>query len=398
MSPPVTHHLPPLRLLAVGLHALVAGLLVLSVLRADRVWAWAAALLTAVVYAAGTLSAVTSTQGRRQLWAAALWASWVLLLVASADGIWLAFPLFFVFLHLLPRRQGLVAVTATTVAAVAAYALHDRFTPAAVIGPLIGAGVAVGTVAGYEALLRESEERQRLLDEVTATRATLAAREREAGVHSERERLAREIHDTLAQGLTSIQLLLRAAERDVATDPAAAGARIEQARQTAVDNLQEARRFVRALPPPGLETGSLAEAVRALAAPDGGLPSAAPCDITVSGDERTVPTEVATALLRIAQSAIGNAREHAQASRVAATLTYMEDAVVLDVVDDGVGFDPLQPGAAEPGGHGDTRESHRGYGLSVMRARAEAAGGQLSVESSPGAGTAVAATFPVGQS
>lgn len=390
MTTPATHPLPPLRLLAVGLHALVAGLLVLAMVRSEGPWAWAAGLLLAVVYAAGSRREVVSSSQRRLAWSCALFACWVVVLVASADGIWLAFPLFFVFLHLLPRVPGRLAVAATTVGAIAAYGIHDGLTPASVIGPLIGGGVAVGTVAGYEALVRESEERQQLLDEVNATRESLAAREREAGAHAERERMAREIHDTLAQGLTSIQLLLRAAERDVTTDPGAAAVRIATARQSAQDNLEEARRFVRALPPPGLEGGSLADAIRAIGSSahrDGS--GQVELVVTVAGDEHELPSEVATALLRIAQSAIGNAVEHSRASRVSVTLTYMGDEVVLDVVDDGRGFRPAVSGATAAGTSG------RGYGLSVMRARAQAAGGRLAVESAPGAGTAVAATFPV---
>ena len=378
------HRLPPLRLLAVGLHALMAGLLVIAVLRSDRAWAWVAGLVMGVWYAVGVLSQPGWGNGARASWVTALLGSWTILLVASVDAVWLAFPLFFVVLHLLPRPTGLVAVAATTLAAVAAYAWHDRFTAASVIGPLIGAGVAVGTVAGYEALVHESAQRQRLLDEVTSARETLAAREREAGAHGERERLAREIHDTLAQGLTSIQLLLRAAERDVETSPASSVARIAQARITAWQNLQEARRFVRALPPPGLEGRTLPDALRELVTGPGITPSVM---VTVTGPESPVPPGVAAAALRIAQSAVGNAVEHARATRVSVTLTYLTDELALDVVDDGVGFDPGQltaPGAVD-----------RGHGLEVMRARARASGGGLAVESEPGAGTAVAATFPV---
>ena len=387
MTTPAEHHLPPLRALAVGLHALMVGLLVVAVVRVEppRGAALAAGILMLVVYAAGAATRLPGTSAGRWVWSLGLLASWMVLLVTTVDAVWLAFPLYFVFLHLLPRAPGLLAVAATTGAAVAAYGMHDGLTPASVIGPLIGAGVAVGTVLGYEALLRESAQRQALIEELQATRQALAARERDAGAHAERERLAREIHDTLAQGLTSIQLLLRAAERDVPIDPASAGERLALARETAQVNLEEARRFVRALPPPGLENGSVTEALRRLAVQASGRSEVA-VRTQVSGDEQPLPAGVATAVLRIAQSAIGNAVEHSGASTVAATVTFMDDEVALDVVDDGIGF---APDAVVPG-------RDRGHGLSVMRSRAESEGGRLSVESTPGQGTAVAATFPLG--
>lgn len=121
----------------------------------------------------------------------------------------------------------------------------------------------MATVLGYQALYRESERRRELIEELITTRAELAAAERGAGILAERERLAREIHDTLAQGLSSIQLLLRAAERSL---PAGAPAleHIGRAREAAQENLAEARRFVRALTPPDLEHGSLAAALERL--------------------------------------------------------------------------------------------------------------------------------------
>jgi signal transduction histidine kinase len=389
MTTPAEHHLPPLRALAVGLHALVVGLLVVAVVRVEppRGAALAAGALMLIVYAVGAATRVSRGSAGRWLWTVALLATWVGLLATTVDAVWLAFPLFFVFLHLLPRVPGLLAVAATTAAAVAAYGLHDGVTPASVIGPLIGAGVANGTVLGYEALLRESAQRQALIEELQTTRQALAGRERDAGAHAERERLAREIHDTLAQGLTSIQLLLRAAERDVRTDPASAGERLALARETAQVNLDEARRFVRALPPPGLENGSVTEALRRLATQATDRSEVAVLT-HVAGDEQPLPAGVAAAVLRIAQSAIGNAVEHSGASTVAATVTFMDDEVALDVVDDGVGF---APDSVVP-------DRDRGHGLSVMRSRAEAEGGRLSVESSPGSGTAVAATFPLERS
>jgi signal transduction histidine kinase len=303
------------------------------------------------------------------------------LLVLSPDGLWLAFPLYFLQLHLLPTRWALPAVAVTAAAAIGGFLAHSAVvTPGAFLGPLLGAAVAVATVLGYEALYRESERRRRLIEELLTTRAELARVERTAGIMAERERLAREIHDTLAQGLSSIQLLLRAAER---TLPAGAGAadHITRARRAAQDNLAEARRFVRALTPPDLEHASLAGALERLcvAAPEPRV------RFSLSGTPAELPTPYEVALLRIAQSALANVTRHARADRAEITLTFMDASVTLDVVDDGRGFDP----AAVPG-RGDG-----GFGLPAMRSRAESLGGTFTVESAPGQGTAVAVALPL---
>jgi signal transduction histidine kinase len=375
------------------LHALLAGLLALAAVRAvadggARGGAVVGAvLIMGAVYAAGTFSpAVARSQRAAAVWLAALGVCWAALLVLSPDGLWTAFPLYFLQLHLLPVRWALPAVASTAAAAIASFLLHGSpVTPGSFIGPLLGAAVAIATVLGYEALYRESERRRELIDELMATRAELAAAERTAGTLAERERLAREIHDTLAQGLSSIQLLLRAAQRALpAGSPAAP--HIEQARAAAQDNLAEARRFVRALSPPDLERGSLAAALERLSASasPGSDGSHVDVQFTVSGTPAELPTPYEVALLRTAQSALANTVRHAEAGRAEITLSFMDTSVSLDVVDDGRGFDP----ASAPRGDG-------GFGLPAMRARARSLGGTLSVESAPGQGTAVAVTLPL---
>jgi signal transduction histidine kinase len=257
-----------------GLRVLVGVLLVPAVVRAllgsvDHAPAvLVAACALAFVYGLEPRVRLTRDRPRRvRWWLAAVVLAWVVLLALTPDGIWLAFPFFFVQLHILPRRWSLPAVAITTVLAIAAFGWHNHtLTVGMVIGPTLGAAVAVAGTFAYQALYRESEQRRRLIEELTATRGELAAAEHAAGVLAERERLAREIHDTLAQGLSSIQLLLRAAERVLPTQPDAALDHVERARQTAADNLAEARRFVRALSPPDLEKGSLPAALERLCA------------------------------------------------------------------------------------------------------------------------------------
>ncbi|MDQ0987905.1 sensor histidine kinase [Streptomyces sp. V2I9] len=417
-----THVTAALRLC---LHALLTGLLALVVVRAvgedapGEVAIVAVTLLTGAVYAAGVLLSSVRPEAPAGLssvhpkaptrapsvrrrgealftpvlpgsragawWLGALWTLWAVLLVLSPDALWVAFPLYFLQLHFLPMPRALPAVVVTAAAAITSFVVHrQEVAPGAFIGPLIGAAVAVATVLGYDALFRESERRRELIVELVATRADLAEAERSAGTLAERERLAREIHDTLAQGLSSIQLLLRAAERSLPED-APATAHVRAAREAAQANLAEARSFVRALTPPDLEHGSPAAALERLCAR-----TTAP-DLTVrfavSGSPVELPTPYGVALLRTAQSALANTVRHADAGRVEVTLSFMDTSVALDVVDDGRGFDPSAAPVHERG--------DGGFGLPAMRARAASLGGALSVESAPGQGTAVAVTLPL---
>ncbi|MEU4774334.1 sensor histidine kinase [Micromonospora sp. NPDC023644] len=383
----------PLRVLRVCVHLLVAVLLAVAAVRAvtgqgpQRAAVLAASVTLAVVYAVGAaLPLVRRSRRAAVAWLAVLTAGWLVLLLLTPDGVWFAFPLFLLHLHLLPARWGTLAVAATTAVAVAGVAGHQQtITPGAVIGPGIGAAVAVGTVLGYQALYRESERRQRLIEQLTATRAELAAAEHAAGVLAERERLAREIHDTLAQGLSSIQLLLRAAQRALPDHPDVAAGHVEQARRTAQDNLLEARRFVRALTPPGLDGASLPAALRRLCAATAAASGLA-VRLHLDGTAVRLPTGHEVALLRIAQSALANTVRHAGATRADVTLRYRDRGVVLDVSDDGSGFD-VGEAVSQPGGDG-------GFGLAAMRARAEQLGGTLAVESTPGRGVRLAVSFP----
>ncbi|GGV95206.1 two-component sensor histidine kinase [Streptomyces narbonensis] len=410
---------PVLRALRLCLHLLMAGLLVLAAMRSDSTAGTVMAVVVGAVYAAGSLlPSVAGSQRAAAVWLGVLGASWLGLLWLTPDALWVAFPLYFLQLHLLPTRWSLPAVALTAGAAIVSYVGHGAtLNPGVFIGPLLGGAVAVATVLGYQALYRESERRRRLIEELIETRAELAAAERHAGTLAERERLAREIHDTLAQGLSSIQLLLRAAERALPPGSPAAG-HIDRARQAAQDNLAEARRFVRALSPPDLEHGSLAAALERLCEPGAGAeaygsreadpgpteygshepgaateaygshePGAAGPRVrfSVSGTPAELPTPYEVALLRIAQSALANTVRHASASRAEITLSFMDASVTLDVVDDGKGFDP-----------GSVRQSSEGgFGLPAMRSRAESLGGTFTVESAPGQGTAVAVSLPL---
>lgn len=246
----------------------------------------------------------------------------------------------------------------------------------------------VGLVTAWQkAMVRHSEERQGLLEELAAARDELAAAEREAGRLGERQRLAREIHDTVAQEFTSIVLHLEAAEAALA-DLGVARKHLDQARRTARHGLAEARRLVQALRPELLDGRSLAEALERLArrwSEETGV--AAALELDGDGDGRRLPRELEATLLRAAQEALANVRKHAAAERVTLTYSRIGDLAVLDVQDDGRGFAPADADAAGPGG---------GFGLIAMRERAEKLGGRLLVESAPGEGTTVVVELPVG--
>jgi signal transduction histidine kinase len=188
---------------------------------------------------------------------------------------------------------------------------------------------------------------------------------RELATVQERQRLAGEIHDTVAQGLSSVVMLLEAA---MLADPETARKHMGLAIQTARENLHEARALVGALTPVPLTGTSLIDALARLAARcEGGF--------TVTGAARPLPMGTEVMLLRVAQEALNNTQRHAQASTVDVALAFEPTLVALEVRDDGVGFDP---DAVPPG-----------YGLGGMRARVGQAGGRLTIHSGPGAGTLV---------
>lgn len=374
-------------------HLLVVGLLALAAVRAvlgelpHPAACVAAVVICGVVYAVGTTLPVVRTSRRAAaLWLAALGAAWLLLLVLTPDAIWFAFPLFFLQLHLLPPRSGLLAVIVTTVIAVTGFAVHQgEFNPAMAIGPALGAAVAVTVVWGYQALYRESDRRRALIEELTATRADLAAAQHTAGVSAERDRLAREIHDTLAQGFSSIQLLLHAAERALPTNPENAARYVVQAREAAGDNLAEARRFVAALTPPSLDDSTLAAAVERLCTTTGDRHRIA-VRFRLIGTPVPLPTAREVAVLRIAQSALANAVRHSGAASIDVELKYDGFGVGLGVADDGCGFDQDAVTAHD--------SINGGFGLPAMRARAHAVDGTLVVDSAEGRGTTVRARIP----
>jgi signal transduction histidine kinase len=245
----------------------------------------------------------------------------------------------------------------------------------------------VATIFGLwvNAIIRESRSRQELIDRLEATQSDLATAERQAGILEERQRLAREIHDTLAQGLTSIVMHLEAAEGALAQDSVVAQQHLNQARQTARDSLTEARRFVWALRPESLERDPLSKAIMRVAerwSEEHHLSA----QTHITGMLRSLPPEIEVTLLRAAQEALANAAKHAHANEVTLTLSYMNDVVALDIQDNGLGFDRSSLASAFDGDS---------FGLVAMRQRVAQWGGTLTIESTPQEGTTLAIEIPI---
>ncbi|MCF8611631.1 sensor histidine kinase [Gordonia sp. HY285] len=343
--------------------------------------------LFAVWYAIG---AVWSTRGRSDLvipWVLILTAGWIGLSVVSSDFVWIAFVVAMLCWHFLPR--GVAVAVAVVIAATAVTTVRvdtGRFTVGGVIGPLIGIATAVAVTEAFGRITTMVVERDRLVDELIATREQLAERERDAGVMAERERLGGEIHDGTGQSLASIIMLLRAATSP-STPPEQRTSQTATALETAQTALAESRRFLRGLdgpqsPAEGL-SGALAEQVAALS--HDGVPTV----FAEHGVPGSLPEPVQVALQRTVQEALLNVRRHAGARSAAVTLTHLPGEVHLDIVDDGVGMDPDNPSPA--GDH----TAGSGFGLRAMRARIRSCSGELTVESTPADGTTIHVNVPI---
>jgi len=336
--------------------------------------AWAAAAAFLVVYFAGGRRLLPVGELRPYLVVAILFAA--VLAVGTtfepAFAIVQAFIYPFVWTTAPSTRSAITANILVAVAIVVGYVARSGAA-----GLLTGLGVAVLTVGFSIALglwitriAQYGEERARLLDDLQAAQGQLAAMHRDAGVTEERGRLAREIHDTIAQSLTGLVMVAqRAGNRLEAVDgEAAASARgdIELMEQMAREALTEARGLVASLTPVEAEAG-LAEALRRLAV---SFERETGVAVSVSAEVTGLDRELEVVLLRSAQEAIANVRKHARASTATIAVTADDADVVLTVTDDGVG-----PGEAQAGEHG--------FGLAGIRDRAALAGGTF--EFGPGA-------------
>ena len=247
-------------------------------------------------------------------------------------------------------------------------------------------GFALLIYAWITAIIKQSGQRKALIDELQRTQASLVNAEREAGVLAERQRLAREIHDTLAQGFASIVIHLEAAEQALPAGADTSHKHIDLARGTARDSLEQARRVVQDLRPQPLEEATLPDALERTVT-QWSISTGVAAEFTCTGISRPLHPDIESTLLRAVQEALANVRKHSNATLVTVTLSYFDDLVVLDVQDNGAGPSASAAASALSGG----------FGLQAMRERVDQLHGSLLLESTPGEGTTLVVEIPVAQ-
>ena len=387
------------RAMEIGQHAIAVVLVAIGVVRVagDGV-AMPAAIITGIAilawHTAGTILPSKNRSRRAAVWWLIGFAViWIAAVAVSAEFVWFAFLLWLLAGHLLRLRWGLLFSLIVLAVVIVGPILHHGATSYAnVFGPLIGGIFAFGISRGYLQLLHDAAERERLVaslsraqQEMSDLQDELALAQRESGAIAERTRISRDIHDTVAQALSSIRLLAHAGA--ATSDDAASTRTLSQVESLAGDSLADVRRIVAALAPAELDDDALAAALGRMldrARDEVGFST----DLRVDPSLPILPTEVEVALLRTAQSALANVRLHAGASRVVASLIDADDSVRLDIIDDGVGFDVA---AWET----TTDAASASYGLRFMRSRLRELGGGLDIESAPGEGTAVSVHLPI---
>ena len=247
-------------------------------------------------------------------------------------------------------------------------------------GAIIGYALWFGR--WFELIVEQSYERAELISSLRESRSEAARLSEESGAMAERERLAREMHDTLAQGFTSIVALAQAVESEMDSDPGTARRHLALMRETAAENLAEARAMVAARRPVPLDGEDLEAVLTRITARLGGE-LAITARSRAEGSPVPLTNDLKICLLRTAQEALSNVRRHAGARNVEVILAYGDTCVELTVSDDGRGF--------------ALGEVSVGDGLANMGHRAESVGGTLDVEGVPGAGTTVRLALPLGE-
>lgn len=218
------------------------------------------------------------------------------------------------------------------------------------------------------------------MQENAGLHAQLVAQAHEAGILDERERMAGEIHDTIAQGLAGVITQIEAAQQSWGDEPEMTR-HLDTAADIARQSLADARRSVRDIRPTELDGSRLPAAINDVAH-RWSATAGVPVTVTSTGEPRTLATQIEVALLRATQEALTNVGKHAEATRAGITLSFTDDSVVLDIRDDGVGFDPAR------------RPRRDSYGLTAMRKRVEQIHGELHVESERDEGTAISVKVP----
>ncbi|MFC6020933.1 sensor histidine kinase [Plantactinospora solaniradicis] len=303
----------------------------------------------------------------------------------------------FVLFALCPQAYMLAGPVPATVAVIVFNSVHLTVLLARGVDPVevathplpIAALVVVFSAtfgSWIQRVVAQSAERARLIRELDRSRSEVARLSHEAGILAERQRLAGEIHDTIAQGLTSVVLLVQAADADLDGDPERAHGHLALAARTAREKLAEARDLIAALTPAALTESSLTDALARLVTRFGAETGLA-AEFHRDGTPVPLTTRTEVVLLRAAQESLTNVRKHADAGSVTVRLAFNPETVVLEVTDDGRGL--TEPATAGPS------PSH-GYGLTAMRARVDQVSGVLTLGPAvPGAATGPGTTVRI---
>ncbi len=300
---------------------------------------------------------------------------------------WLGFTFIghmFGIMPLLPALTGSVFILAIIVWRGPFDGLIPGARPAEQIGWVISWASILVLLVYISILTRSSRERAHLVDQLRQAQAELEAarkRESELAVLRERERLARDLHDTLGHNLVALSVQLEAVQRLYPVDPQAAAQVVNDLKRLTRGSMEELRRTLEGMRSPGLGGRPLQDALQELCA-DFGRRNGQQLEFTWEIGTVELPEPVSEILWRAAQEGLTNIEKHAsQAGQVSLRLLCNGSQVRLQIEDDGAGFDP-QP---QQPGH---------YGLAGMRERVQGVGGTLEVDSVPGRGTRLVIEIP----
>lgn len=431
-----------LQVFRISLHVAFALLLILGIVRSvlsgatsssdaathTRTWVvLALAIALGLGYLGGTVyenrAAKKQTHvgpARVAVWLAGVLVLWSVVSWLDSSFVWLAFPLFFVALSVCKRGVGLVLVISMAFYVGFSLSMHtDNPSPAIWLGPILGAATACVMHWLYRLIAQIAQQQSAVIKELQGTRDALALSERAAGRTAERTRIARDIHDTLAQGFSSIILIARASKSGLAKGNIdRVQERIDLIETTASQNLAQARELVAVFAAPeeavnvvSALSGAVSSAnATARASSVGNAPGTA-FELRSEVPEVLVEDSLGSTLTKSVQSLLSNVLIHAQATKCVVTLTALPEQLLVDIFDNGVGFEP-EPAAVDGAArvHPAPGNSHRetnsqtsppvgtvrgGFGLKSVASRMSEVGGTMSVESEPGSGTLISLSVPL---